>query len=138
MTVLCVCSILFRVKTYIENGWDKELIDPDNGDNVARKRRRMQNEDGEESREVLLFPTESDANWQTLAKGRALVPNFRLAHMVTYFVKRAATDQREASDHKNINNQSFALFKLGHIQRIKVCEANGYTFLKAINYVFQK
>lgn len=132
MTVLCACSILFRVKTYIENGWDKELIDPDNGDNVARKRRRMQNEDGEESREVLLFPAESDANWQTLAKGRALVPNFRLAHMVTYFVKRAATDQREASDHKNINNQSFALFKLGHIQRIKVCEANGYTFLKAI------
>ena len=53
---------------------------------------------------------QSDAKWQTLVKGQALVPHFHLANMATCFAKRVAKDQGEASDYKN-NNQSFALIK---------------------------
>lgn len=34
-------NVLFRVQSYIEGGLDKDLIDRDNGENIARKRRNL-------------------------------------------------------------------------------------------------
>ena len=34
-------TVAFRVQSYIDGGLDKDLIDPDNGENIAAKRQKL-------------------------------------------------------------------------------------------------
>ena len=70
-----------------------------------------------------MFPP-STAMWKAIADGRTLLPEFSLAHMMTYFVTRKVCDGQIAGDFKHTNNHSYPLFKSGHIQKIRVIKGN--------------
>lgn len=104
-------TIHFRIQSYIDSGLDKDLIDPKNGQEIARKRRNLAVElhnvavTGDE----IKFPP-SSAMWKAIADGRAMLPEFSLANMMTYFVTRKVWDGQTAGDFKHLNNHSYPLF----------------------------
>ena len=62
----------------IEIGWDKDLIDPNNGQNVARKEKML--------RPSTWFPNSSE-NWKILtAKEQSLLPEFSLNNVTNYLL----------------------------------------------------
>ena len=127
-------NVPFRVQSYIDGGLDKDLLDPDNGENIARKRRNLGINAGNVAadNDVFMFPPHT-AQWKGIIDGRTLLPEFSLANMMTYFVTRKVCDGQSAGDFKHVNNHSFPLFKAGHIQRIRVIKGNdSNVYLSAI------
>ena len=61
----------------------KDLIDPDNGENIARKRRKLGIKGGNAAAtcDEFMFPP-STALWKRIADGRTLLPEFSLANMM--------------------------------------------------------
>lgn len=98
---------------YIENGWDKDLIDPDKGKNIDRKEKLL--------RPSVWFPDSSE-NWTNLTVKEESLPNFSLSNVTNYFVNRQLMDGLPANDFKSINKKSYELFKAGHIQYVKVLQ----------------
>ena len=82
-------TVAFRVQSYIDGGLDKDLIDPDNGENIARKRRKLGIDGGNAAaiHDEFMFPP-STAMWKKIADGPTLLPEFSLANMMAYFVTR--------------------------------------------------
>ena len=119
-----------RVQSYIQGGLDKDIVDPDDRENILRKRRRLgidtddQHDAGASAAiNQFMFPP-STASWKRLADGRTLLPEFSLANMLSYFVTRKVCDGNIAGDFKHINSHSYPLLKTGHVQRIQVIKGN--------------
>jgi len=114
-----------RVQSYIDGGFDKELFDPDNGENIAKKRRNLGINAGDVAAVIdeFLVPPPT-ALWKGIADGRTILPEFTFANMVNYFVSRKVCDGEIAGDFKHVNNHSYPLFKAGHIQRIRLVKGN--------------
>lgn len=112
-----------RVQSYIDGGLDKDLVDPDNGENIARKRRNLGINAGDAVNDELMFPPPI-ALWKGIADGRTILPEFTLANMMNYFVTQKVCDGEIAGDFNHVNNHSYPLFKAGHIQRIRLIKGN--------------
>ena len=118
-----------RVQSYIQGGLDKDIVDPDDRENILRKRRRLGiDTDGHDAAasaaiNQFMFPP-STASWKRLADGRTLLPEISLANMLSYFITRKVCDGNIAGDFKHINSHSYPLFKAGHVQRIQVIKGN--------------
>ena len=69
-------SILLRVMCYIENGWDKDQIDPDKGKNIDQKEKLL--------RPSNWFPGGPE-NWTNLTTKEESLPNFSLSNVTHYF-----------------------------------------------------
>ena len=126
-------TVPFRVESYIDGGLDKDLIDPDNGENIERKRRKLGIVASNNAvvDDMFMFPP-STAMWKGIADGRTLLPQFSLANMMAYIVARKVCDGQIAGDFKRINNHSYPLFKAGHIQRIRVIKGNNNVHLSGV------
>ena len=75
-------TVAFRVQSYIDGGLDEDLIAPNNGENIARKRRKLGIDGGNAAaiRDEFMFPP-STALWKKTADGRTLLPEFSLANI---------------------------------------------------------
>ena len=127
-------TVPFRVQSYIAGGLDKDLIDPDNGENIVRKRRKLGIDGGNAAatRDKFMFPP-STALWKRIADGRTLLPEFSLANIMAYFVTRRVCDGQNAADFKHLNNHSYSLFKSDHIQKIlNIKGNNNNVYLNAV------
>ena len=100
---IVIITYKFRVNAYIRNGWDKQLIDPDNA------KQSVQNE------VTSLLPNDG---WIDIKKTYLAFTN---AQIISYFVTRAADDGLPAADFKSINNSACNLYRCGHVQKIEVC-----------------
>ena len=64
------------------------------------------------------FP--GSANWTSIRQAVNSVPSFTIQDVLTYFIERKAEDKESNNDFKNIANSAFALFHVGHIQKIEL------------------
>ena len=80
----------FRVKSYIDNGWDKHIIDPDST-------QQQQSSATATSGDLTL-----GQNWQDI-KNYATVIKFTNAQIIEYFVLRTAIDGLPVSDFTEVN-----------------------------------
>ena len=112
-------NVPFKVQCYIDGGLNKDLTDPDNSENIARKRRNLAINAGNVAadNDVFMFAPHT-TQWKGIVEMRMLLPDFSLASTMTYFLTRKGCDEQSADDLKHVNNHSCPLFKMGHIQRI--------------------
>lgn len=82
-------TIPFRIQSYTDGGLDGDLIDPDNGENIASKRLKLAVEldNVAVTDDEFMFPP-GTGMWKAIAYGRTLPPEFSLANVMTYFVTR--------------------------------------------------
>ena len=78
----------YRVKSYFQGGLDKDIVDPDDGENIRRKRRRLgidtddqHDAAGSVAIDQFMFPP-STASWKRLADGRTLLPEFSFSWLI--------------------------------------------------------
>ena len=110
----------YRVQSYIQGGLDKGTVDPDDKENICRKRQRLSRIDTDDQHDAassaainqFTFPP-STTSWKRLADGRTRLPQFSLANMSSYLVTRKVCDGNIAGDFKHINSHSYPLFKAG-------------------------
>ena len=96
---------------YIENGWNKDLIDADKGKNIDRKEKLLRSSNW--------FPDGSE-NWTNLTTKEKSLLNFSLSNVTNYFINKQLMDGLPANDFKNINQKSNGLSKAEHIQYVKL------------------
>ena len=97
--------------TCIQNGWDSDLVDPDNPGGVAI---------GEANPISESRPSQDWVDIRRAYTTAAEVPKFTNGQMVTYFVCRTASDGLPAGDFKAINSKAKGLYDCGHIQNTEV------------------
>ena len=92
----------YRVQSYIQGGLDKDIVYPDDKENIRRKRRRLgidtDDQDdaaGAATINQFMFPP-STASRKRLADGRTLLPEFSLANMLSYFFTRKVCEENIA------------------------------------------
>ena len=99
------------MQSYIQNGWDGDLVDPDNPGGVAT---------GEAN---LISESRPSQDWVDIRRAyttAAEVPKFTNGQMVTYFVCQTVSDGLPAGDFKAINSKAKGLYDCGHIQNVEV------------------
>ena len=91
-----------------------DLVDPNNGENIAGKRGNLGINAGDAAavNVEFMFPPPT-ALWKGIADGRTILPEFTLANTMNYFVTRKVCDGEIAGDFKHVNNHSYRLL---HIQ----------------------
>ena len=99
------------MQSYIQNGWDGDLVDPDNPGGVAT---------GEPNPISESRPSQDWIDIRRAYTTAAEVPKFTNGQMVTYFVCRTVSDGLPAGDFKAINSKAKGLYDCGHIQNIEV------------------
>ena len=89
-----------RVKAYIRNGWENNVINPDyhHNDSALSNMLMLKNDTWKELKEVFLGKDPED------------VFTFMNAQMISHFVVRMATDGNPASDVKAMNKSALSLF----------------------------
>ena len=99
-----------RMKAYIRNGWENNVINPDyyHDDNTVSNMLMLKDDSWNELKEVFSGKDPED------------VFTFTNAQMISYFTVRMATDGNPASDVKAMNKSALSLFQCGHIQDIMV------------------
>ena len=88
-----------------------DLVDPHNGENIARKRGNLGINAGDAAavNVEFMFPPPT-ALWKGIADGPTILPEFTLANMMNYFVTRKVCDGEIAGDSvKHVNNHSYRL-----------------------------
>jgi len=87
-----------------------DLVDPDNGENIAGKRGNLGINAGDAAvvNVEFMFPPPT-VLWKGIADGPTILPEFTLANMMNYFVTRKVCDGEIADDFKHVNNHSYRL-----------------------------
>ena len=88
-----------------------DLVDPHNGENIARKRGNLGINAGDAAavNVEFMFPPPT-ALCKGIADGPTILPEFTLANMMNYFVTRKVCDGEIAGDSvKHVNNHSYRL-----------------------------
>lgn len=139
-------DVVLRVSSYIQEGLDKRIIDPDGGQNVERKRQKLV-ESGLASLTghsnldcAVAFP---DENW---SKSLRNLPNISFGTIYHHFMERSlevmlgletkpTSSQSAASDSASSQSTDFTsfrgimkgyrFFKDGHVQEIEFHDAHG-------------
>ena len=103
-------GIHYRVKAYIRNGWENNVINPDyhHDDSTLSNMLMLKDDSWKELKEVFSGKDQED------------MFTFMNAQMISYFVVRMATDGNPASDLKAMNKFALSLIQCGHIQDIMV------------------
>ena len=102
-----IYNTIHRVNAYIKNGWDKELVDPDNQLKPAA------------TVPQLVVPTDG---WQDLTqvyRSTSQVFGFTNAQEISYFVTRTADDGLPMGDFKSVNNSASSLFRCGTFSKFR-------------------
>ena len=105
----------FRVESYIRNGWDGCIVDPDAPSSAAAVTDTATQKP----------PADIQAidTWKPIKTAFSTpedVPKFSHGQMISYFVTRTLNDGLPAGDFKGINQKSMHLFQCGHIQHIDI------------------
>jgi len=78
-------NVPFKVQCYIDGGLNKDLTDPDNSGNIARKRRNLGINAGNVAadNDGFMFPPHT-TQWKGIVEMRMLLPDFSLASTMTF------------------------------------------------------
>ena len=110
-------SISYSVQAYIRNGWEDNIVDPES----QHHQENLICKDTSSSK----FPDSPAGNWFALkdvfvGRGPDQALLFTNAHIISYFVLRAAVDGMPVCDFKAINKFSFNLFNFVQVHNINV------------------
>ena len=106
----------YRVNAYIRNGWNKDLVDPDNTANLQHRDT------------IISLPTDG---WLDIRQAPPHTLAFTNAQIISYFVTRTANDGLPAADFKSVNTSASSLYRCGHVQMIEVCHKSNVLCLRA-------
>ena len=109
--------IVHWVESYIRNGWDHMIIDPDDCSSRVPKCDHFEPAIGPEA--VSAF------------SGPEVVPSFSNGQMIEYFVTRTVSDGLPAGDFKSMNKGAKGLYECGHVQNIQVSGSSSHVRLRA-------
>ena len=115
---------MYRVRSYINNGWADNIINPDKA------------QDSENSPPTTSVQPQQGSTivWKNVKKAYSSkdeVPSFSTGQMVSYFVSRTVCDGLPAGDFNAMNKKAKSLFNCGHIQNIEVGCTDSCLWLRA-------
>ena len=132
---MCVCGSLkftfchlFRVRSYIKNGWADNIINPDEISDPCC----LQASSSSLSSSLNTLDTVNV--WKDIRKAYSCqnqVPKFSYGHMMTYFVSRTLSDGLPAGDFNAMNTKAKRLYDCGHIQNIEVSTSGSKVCIRA-------
>ena len=121
------------MEDYIENGFSGELVDPDGGANVERKRQQLAASGHSVARPEIQFP---ESGWMKSLKKLPAVrfPTIYRHFMENSLVSSARSSLAAASDDSGTDTELFSsfkgidkrynFFKSGHVQKIELSESS--------------
>lgn len=135
--IFFLCSYFSSVRDYINTGLDKELIDPDNGANINRKREQLL-KDKVQHHNLVNVPRPPVDGWTS---SLADIPAVSYATIHHHFFERQASDvlQEASTESDKVPAargvlKGFRFFTDGHVQSLKyhpLPDVDGYCYIQA-------
>ena len=135
-------GLCFRVHTYIANGIDQELVDPDGGANIDRKRKAIAESGGSNTPEDLLvqYP---EVGWSNSLR---TVPEVKFPAIYQHFMEKSLVGSARSSlatapsdsdlsesevfsSFKGID-KGYNFFRSGHVQKLELADGTGCSFVR--------
>ena len=122
---IAVIHTFYRVKAYINHGWDKNIINQHGTSNQSS----LSGQDAATTE--FEIPLDS---WKPIKQAFSAIdmPKFNNGHIITYFVTCCVIDGLPSGNFKSVSSSAINLFKCGHVQSIEVCCVSPALRLRAI------
>ena len=124
-----IFSNLYRVVSYIKNGWSEDFTDKWSpavvvSSSLSSQQTVVNSEDGSND----FFP--GSVTWKPIRQAVDIMPSFTIQNMMEYFIERVAQDNEKNNDYKNISHKAFPLFSKGHVQKIEVAHDDDKVYIR--------